>query len=185
MAILKIINGNYIYNNCYINLVNYIFKEDNIYKNYYGCQYLYNNGNEGIAQQFQAIANNYHQNTGVLLYHYVVSFSHTSEGWVSSEIALRIVEQAISVLPYASIWCVHGDTDDIHVHIVMSPVNIKNGLKYTNKKDDHENLAEKILVSELVERKNIGTIHKKTYGISDEEKEKAYTFVPECLVVYE
>lgn len=186
MAILKVINRNYIEDNSYINLIHYIFKENNIYKYYYGCQYLYNNNIEGIAQQFKNIAGYYNQTNGILLYHYIVSFSNTYEGWINTPgTALKIVGQAMCNLPYAAIWCVHGDTDDLHVHIIMSPVNIENGLKYANKKENHQALAERITFFELIERKNIGKIYKKTYDFICQEQEEAYVSVPKCLVVYE
>ena len=186
MAILKVINGNYIEDNSYINLINYIFKENNIYKNYYGCQYLYNNGIDGIAQQFKNIAGYYHQTDGILLYHYIVSFSNIYEGWINTpEIALKIIGQAMCNLPYAAIWCVHGDTDDLHVHIIMSPVDFTRGLKYPNKKENHEALAERITFFELIERKNIGKIYKETYGFFDDKQEEIYTTIPSCIVVYE
>lgn len=186
MAILKVINGGYTESNIYENLVNYIFKEENVYKDYYGCQYIYNNGNDGIAMQLQAIANYYHQTDGVLLYHYVVSFSPIYEGWINNPvIALQIVEQAIAILPYAAIWCVHGDTDNLHVHIIMSPVDFMTGLKYENKKENHKALAERITLSELIEHRKLGKVYTNTYDFIGEKQEEIYTKVPDCMVVYE
>lgn len=186
MAILKVINGGYTESNIYENLVNYIFKEENVYKDYYGCQYIYNNSNDGIAMQLQAIAQYYHQTDGVLLYHYVVSFSPIYEGWINNPvIALQIVEQAIAILPYAAIWCVHGDTDNLHVHIIMSPVDFMTGLKYENKKENHKALAERITLSELIEHRKLGKVYTNTYDFIGEKQEEIYTKVPDCMVVYE
>lgn len=184
MAILKVINNGYSEEGVYDRVINYIFRKDNPYRKHFGFQYVYFRGPQSVALQFRNIADYYMQPGKVLLYHFVVSFSLESEGWVyhNPRIAWRIIFQAMGELPYAAFWCLHGDTENLHAHIAMSPVNLETGLKYPNRRGDYRHLANRIFYYECFERQVVGKLYEKTYGFYP--KEEAYTEVPRCTVIY-
>lgn len=142
MAIFKVVNGNY--------------NDDDIYEKV--CSYIHDNGNHiaelvggyGVfmgsdvrseAAQMKYVADYYMKTKGQKIYHFVISFHRYSEYWVTNEIAYRIVSNIFCVLPYQSVFAVHEDTDNIHVHVVMNAVSYMDGSKFENNREVYDSIA--------------------------------------------
>lgn len=184
MAVLKIINNQYSDYNEIEKVINYLFRS-NSNGECWGSQYLYCPDIPTITYQLYNMASYYHI-TGNILHHFVLSFDKYNEDWIyhAPAIACRILDYAFSCMPYAAIWNVHQDTEHLHIHILMSAVNLSTGLKYRNHQTDHAELANAITDGELIERKKMGPLYTKTYGFEGCEPEKCYTSIPMCKICY-
>lgn len=184
MAVLKIINNDYSDYNITEKIVGYILNYGQL-AGLWGSNNLYCPDAAAVGLQLNNIAR-YYRIGGNILHHFVLSFDRDTEGWIyyDPSIACRIVEDVFFPLPHASIWNVHTDTGHLHVHIIMSAVNLMTGLKYPNRKTDHQILANQIYDAEYFERCRIGTLYAKTYGFEGCEPEVCYTKIPDCKVIY-
>lgn len=129
MAILKIANGigKYYDNNSRESVVNYITNPYKTPDGYIGSLALA--GNE-YANEMDELAIKYGKNTGVRLRHFVISF----ESWEinNPSLAYQIGEEIVEYLgrEYQTVFSVHQDTDQLHIHIVINAVSYLDGHRY-------------------------------------------------------
>ena len=90
------------------------------------------------AEEMQWLANVYHNDTRVRLRHCVISLGNKEH--VSLDSAREIAEYAIDYFgdEYQIIYCIHEDTDQLHVHTVMNQVSYRDGHKYRGTRKQHE-----------------------------------------------
>lgn len=92
---------------------------------------------ENAAEEMNILAQVYNNDEKVRLRHSVISFDKDEN--IAATQADEIARAAIQYFgdEYQIIYCVHEDTDNIHVHIVMNQVSYLDGHKYHGSKKQH------------------------------------------------
>ena len=129
MAILKIANGigKYYDNNSRESVIEYITNPRKTLNKNIGVSAM-----EGFeyAKEMDEVASIYHKNTGVRLRHFIISF----ESWEVNdpEVAYQIGQDIAEYLgrEYQTVFSVHQDTDQLHIHIVINAVSYLDGHRY-------------------------------------------------------
>lgn len=93
---------------------------------------------EHAAEEMQWLANLYHNDKRVRLRHCVISLGNKER--ISLEDAREIAEYAIDFFgrDYQIIYCIHEDTEQLHIHTVMNQVSYQDGRKYSGTRKQHE-----------------------------------------------
>lgn len=129
MAIIKTANttGKYHDLNSYNDVISYITQPSKTIHGYIGSIKLdpYN-----PAGDMEAVAKKFHQESGVHVRHFVLSFD--PHELAAPEIANLIGQEIISYLGgmFQAIYAVHEDKPQLHIHIIINAVNYINGSKY-------------------------------------------------------
>ena len=92
---------------------------------------------DNAAYEMDTLAQLYHKDDRVRLRHCVISFRPNDH--ISPAQVAQIAERAIRYFggAYQILYCVHEDTDDVHIHIVMNQVSYLDGHKYRGTKKEH------------------------------------------------
>ena len=184
MANLIIVNQKYDDIHVYGRLLNYILNPEKVLSGCIGSQFIYNNGIMGMACQMKDTAQYYGADTGRLLSHMVVSFDSAEEGWIDCWKALHIVAMAVCrCFSGQVVLAAHENTEHIHVHIILSNVEIHSGKKINLNKSLQVMLASNIYEQEFLIRHQIGKMFEPDYGFYG-EREEIYQKVSECKILY-
>lgn len=145
MAKLIVINQEYqddgkIYEQVFL----YITREDKAVNRLIGAQFVYmGQGVEDIARQMREVAQTLNGNQGRALWHFVLSFDRYEEWWITPDIAYQIAGQFVIFFDgHQVVYAVHEDTDNVHIHYMVNATNFYNGMKFENKRDNFEHIAE-------------------------------------------
>lgn len=141
MAILKVQNNDYNLANVYEIMCSYILYQK-IYRNgkvcgkqpvsYYGIHNLYGNFVNyetvaNISKHMDITAKALGKDFGQCILHFEIAFDTEGEEWqitpeMANEYAYRIVTGFF--YNYQSVYAVHTNTDNIHIHFVINAINL-------------------------------------------------------------
>ena len=139
MALFKQLNGKDRYHDFSAreDVINYILRPD---KTMSGCIGWVNVDMRNPAASMAQVAKFYGKENGIQLRHFVLSFcqEEVDDPDVANEIAQQIA-YFISQ-EYQTIYAVHEDTDQLHVHFVYNPVSYLDGHRYYGTKTEYYRL---------------------------------------------
>ena len=143
MATFKVINrrGQFLDSNSYRDAVNYICQLEKV-------KTSMNILTGGVlpdypVESMEFIAAQHRQCKGRRLIHSELAFDPQKEKHITPGLARHIAQALIDYIEdeYQIVAAIHEDTDHLHIHFVMSTVNIKTGRKYRGTKKDYYDLC--------------------------------------------
>lgn len=88
---------------------------------------------EQAYDQMRLVKEAYHKAEGVQLKHFLLTFSHEEMMHLDFKDLLELGFQVGKVLErYQIVYCIHLDSDYIHMHFVMNTVSFEDGKKYSD-----------------------------------------------------
>lgn len=88
---------------------------------------------EYAYDQMRLVKEAYHKTEGVQLKHFLLTFSHEEMMHLDFKDLLELGFQVGKVLErYQIVYCIHLDSDYIHMHFVMNTVSFEDGKKYSD-----------------------------------------------------
>ena len=88
---------------------------------------------EQAYDQMRLVKEAYHNTEGVQLKHFLLTFSHEEMMHLDFKDLLELGFQVGKVLErYQIVYCIHLDSDYIHMHFVMNTVSFEDGKKYSD-----------------------------------------------------
>lgn len=88
---------------------------------------------ENAFNQMRLVKEAYHKTEGVQLKHFLLTFSHEEMIRLDFKELLELGFQVGKVLErYQIVYCIHLDSDHIHMHFVMNTVSFEDGKKYSD-----------------------------------------------------
>lgn len=88
---------------------------------------------EYAFDQMRLVKEAYHKTEGVQLKHFLLTFSHEEMMHLDFKDLLELGFQVGKVLErYQIVYCIHLDSDYIHMHFVMNTVSFEDGKKYSD-----------------------------------------------------
>ena len=88
---------------------------------------------EQAYDQMRLVKEAYHKTEGVQLKHFLLTFSHEEMMHLDFKDLLELGFQVGKVLErYQIVYCIHLDSDYIHMHFVMNTVSFEDGKKYSD-----------------------------------------------------
>ena len=88
---------------------------------------------EQAYDQMRLVKEAYHKTEGVQLKHFLITFSHEEMMHLDFKDLLELGFQVGKVLErYQIVYCIHLDSDYIHMHFVMNTVSFEDGKKYSD-----------------------------------------------------
>ena len=88
---------------------------------------------EQAYDQMRLVKEAYHKTEGVQLKHFLLTFSHEEMMRLDFKDLLELGFQVGKVLErYQIVYCIHLDSDYIHMHFVMNTVSFEDGKKYSD-----------------------------------------------------
>ena len=136
MAIFKVINskGKYHDDDALSDVNRYVLKPYKTQHKYTGGIHVDMNDPAG---SMDTIAEHYKKRRGVRLRHFIVAF--TEDECPSPIVADSIGGELIEWLgeEYQSVYAVHEDSNEVHLHIVFNSVSYVDGHKYHGSKSDY------------------------------------------------
>lgn len=125
-------HGKFFDNNAYRDAVNYI--ADPAKAAYVGGCNI--SSVEHAAEEMQQTAETYGKNSGKRVRHSIVSFGTKSD--TSAEDARAYAEKIVQYYQpeYQTVYAVHQNTDNVHIHLVMNQISYVDGHRYRGKKQD-------------------------------------------------
>lgn len=135
MAVLKIINsiGKYYDNNSREDVINYI---TNPYKTPGGYIGTYGLNTYEYSKEMDKVALSFNKDTGVRLRHFVIGFEGREA--VNAALVYQIGYEISAYLgkEYQTVFSVHQDTEQLHIHIVINAVSYLDGHRYRGTKGE-------------------------------------------------
>ena len=94
---------------------------------------------DSAAEEMEVVANAFGKNKGRRLVHEEINFDPEREGYITPDIARRIVQEILPYFgeKYQQLATIHEDRNHLHVHIMRSCVNFNDGSKYRGSRKDH------------------------------------------------
>lgn len=90
---------------------------------------------KNAAEEMKKTAQSFGKDSGKRIRHSIISFDENSG--VTEEEARDCAEKIVSYYSdYQTVYAVHGNTDNVHVHFVMNQVSCTDGHRYQGKKSD-------------------------------------------------
>lgn len=132
MCIVKVINNTYGNEKDLENLVNYVIQPSHCKCGLYGATAM-NVGNVAdMVNSMKVVKKEFKKPEGRQLLHIVVSFDDKDESWVTPQIAYELGYRfaALYLNGQQTVFGVHDNTDNLHIHIVLNSVSYVTGLKY-------------------------------------------------------
>ena len=142
---VKMVNKKYKDRNAIKNLIKYVVT-DKMNGKY--CRYIGGHGvfymNTGKAvKQFDIVQEYYKKQHGRRAYHMIISFEEKVDDLCEIDnLAKRIVFGVLK--DYQSVYAIHEDTDNLHIHIVWNAVSFINGKKWHMTKTEFWEFRRKI-----------------------------------------
>lgn len=88
---------------------------------------------EQAYDQMRLVKEAYHKTEGVQLKHFLLTFSHEEMVHLDFKDLLELGFQVGKILErYQIVYCIHLDSDYIHMHFVMNTVSFEDGKKYSD-----------------------------------------------------
>lgn len=88
---------------------------------------------EQAYDQMRLVKEAYHKTEGVQLKHFLLTFSHEEMMHLDFKDLLELGFQVGKVLErYQIVYCIHLDSNYIHMHFVMNTVSFEDGKKYSD-----------------------------------------------------
>ena len=88
---------------------------------------------EQAYDQMRLVKEAYHKTEGVQLKYFLLTFSHEEMMHLDFKDLLELGFQVGKVLErYQIVYCIHLDSDYIHMHFVMNTVSFEDGKKYSD-----------------------------------------------------
>lgn len=88
---------------------------------------------ENAFAQMRLVKEAYHKTEGVQLKHFLLTFSHEEMMHLDFKDLLELGFQVGKVLErYQIVYCIHLDSDHVHMHFVMNTVSFEDGKKYSD-----------------------------------------------------
>lgn len=112
-------------------LVKYILKDKTTGEKvrFYGGTYIDLITSEKAVQQLKAVKKYFRKLTGRQMYHYILSFSSDiTNPWEVYEIGLEVTNTFFE--GYQTMFAVHENTDNLHIHIILNSVSFISGKKW-------------------------------------------------------
>ena len=135
MAVLKIksVPQKYTDELAYQQLLDYIMRPDKTPDHYIGGFAVHP---QYAAEEMQLVSQAYHQNRGVRLRHWIISFEkhEFADAWHANQFAQMACRFYADT--YQIVYSVHEDTEHLHVHFVMNMISYQNGKRYSGQKKD-------------------------------------------------
>lgn len=76
------------------------------------------------------------------LWHFILSFNHFYEDWITPAIAYNITRQFVLFFGgYQTVYAVHEDTHNVHIHFMVNATNFYDGKKFENKRETFEHIV--------------------------------------------
>ena len=88
------------------------------------------------AEEMQLVSQAYHQDRGVRLRHWIISFEkhELADAWHANQFAQMACRFYADT--YQIVYSVHEDAKHLHVHFVMNMISYQNGKRYSGQKKD-------------------------------------------------
>ena len=101
------------------------------------------------AESMELVAAWHRQCKGRRLIHSELAFDPQKEKYITPNLARHIAQAVLDYFEgeYQIVAAIHEDTDHLHVHFVISTVNIKSGKKYRGTKKDYYSLYSHICLA--------------------------------------
>ena len=135
MAVLKIksVPQKYTDELAYQQLLDYIMRPDKTPDHYIGGFAVHP---QYAAEEMQLVSQAYHQNRGVCLRHWIISFEkhELADAWHANQFAQMACRFYADT--YQIVYSVHEDAGHLHVHFVMNMISYQNGKRYSGQKKD-------------------------------------------------
>ena len=135
MAILKTANGTgkYYDDNSRASVINYILNPHKTPGNYTGTVGLLS---YDYADEMEQTAISFNKNKGVKLRHFVIAFEsyEVKDPLTAFQIAYRIAKYLGR--EYQTVFSVHEDTSQLHIHIVINSVSYIDGHRYRGTREE-------------------------------------------------
>lgn len=95
-----------------------------------------------IAQKMAAVSNSFNKYSKIRLRHFVVSFK--PHEIISKSILANIAETISCAIgrTYQTVYALHEDTNNLHVHFVFNAVSYVTGVRYRGDKEAHYGLID-------------------------------------------
>ena len=136
MAVLKIksVPQKYTDELAYQQLLDYIMRSDKTPDHYIGGFAVHP---QYAAEEMQLVSQAYHQDRGVRLRHWIISFEKDEirDAWHANQFAQQVCW--FYAERYQILYSVHEDAQNIHIHFVMNMISFQDGTRYTGKKKDY------------------------------------------------
>ena len=128
---IKIVNKKYKDSYAIENLIKYTVtdkasKRACRYRGGHGAYYM---NAKKAAKQFQIIQEYYKKQTGKRVHHMIISFDNGIDDLYAIDSLAKIIVYDI-LREYQSVYAIHEDTDNLHIHIVWNAVNFVTGKKW-------------------------------------------------------
>lgn len=98
------------------------------------------------CRQMKAVKKNFKKLSGIQVWHYILSFPfppNSENTFTAYKIGIEIINTCFC--DYQTIFGVHEDTDNIHIHFLINSVSFRDGRKW------HMTIQENILLKEYIE----------------------------------
>lgn len=129
MAILKTANcrGKYYDEESKTNVINYITNPQKTVSNFIGSKGL---KSEHFSEEMQETSNKFGKNKGVQVRHFIVSFDEDEVN--NPKQVFDIGDRICDTLSdeYETVFAVHENTENLHIHIAMNSVSFVDGHRY-------------------------------------------------------
>lgn len=126
----------------YERLFLYITRADKTEHGFIGAYGIYlGYGVEDVTRQMREVCL-LNSNQERSLWHFILSFDHFYDYWVTPDIAYTIARQFVIFFEgYQTVYAVHEDTNNVHVHFMVNATNFYTGKKFENKRETFEHIA--------------------------------------------
>ena len=143
MALFKFLNGKGRYHddNARETVVEYILNPYKARHGYIGGGYVNMENVESIVGSMNKVAQEFGKVNGVQLRHFVISFlpQETRDPYMVYQIGGQIT-MAIC-LEYQTVFAVHEDTDNLHIHLMLNSISHQDGHRYAGTRKDYYTLV--------------------------------------------
>lgn len=142
---IKMVNKKYKDSYAIENLIKYTVtdkkrKKDCRYRGGHGVYYM---NAKKAAEQFRIVQRYYKKQTGKRVHHMIISFEESTDDLYAMDSLAKIIVYDI-LREYQSVYAIHEDTDNLHIHIVWNAVNFLNGRKWHISKSEFSKLKKDI-----------------------------------------
>ena len=142
---IKMVNKKYKDSYAIENLIKYTVtdkkrKKDCRYRGGHGAYYM---NAKKAAEQFRIVQRYYKKQTGKRVHHMIISFEEGIDDLYAMDSLAKIIVYDI-LREYQSVYAIHEDTDNLHIHIVWNAVNFVTGKKWHISKSEFSKLKKDI-----------------------------------------
>lgn len=155
MAILKPVNtkGKYYDTDAKNNVINYITNPQKVIGKFIGSKGLHSNS---FSEEMMDTSKQFGKDTGVQLRHFVVAFEEDEVN--NPAVAFAIGDKICDVFDgeYQTVFAVHEDTENLHLHIVVNSTSFVDGHRYKGTRQEFYHMKNHI--NYILEEHNIAPV---------------------------